>query len=217
MFEGWGAAVVGAAVVGAVASTAASNKASKAQSASAQAGIDSENYRFEQATQILKPYVDAGTGSLTAQQDLLGLNGDAAQQAATDKIQNSSTFNALTKQGEDAILQNASATGGVRGGNTAAALGQFRPQLLNQMINEQYSKLGGITQLGQAAAAGQAANGMQVGANDAQLQLQIGNAQAGNALAQGQAVSNVANSFATMAMLKNFGGNTGINQPKAVF
>jgi len=219
MFEGWGAAVVGAAVVGAVATSMASDKAASAQKDAAQAGIDSENYRFEQATKILKPYVDAGTGSLAAQQDLLGLNGQEAQQKAIDSIQSGSIYQALTKQGEDAILQNASATGGIRGGNVQASLGQFRPQLLNQLINEQFNKLSGITQIGQAAAAGQASNGMQVGANDANLQLQIGQANAGNALAQGQAVSNVANSFATLAMLKNLGSTNAnsTSQPHPVF
>lgn len=202
MFEGWGAAVVGAAVVGAVVSSKSASKAADAQTQSAQAGINSTNYQFEQAKKILAPYVDAGTGSLTAQQDLLGLNGHDAQQKAINGIKNSSQFTELTKQGETGILQNAAATGGLRGGNTESALAQFRPALLNSLIDSQFNKLSGITQIGQASAAGTGSAGIQTGANVAALQQVQGQAQAGGYLAQGQAANNVANSIATYGMLK---------------
>ena len=57
----------------------------------------------------------------------------------------------MVQQGQDAILQNASAIGGLRGGNTQAALAQFRPALLSQLIAEQYNRLGGLSSLGQNA------------------------------------------------------------------
>lgn len=198
MFEGWGAAVVGAAVVGGVASSMSADKAADAQTDAAQAGIESENYQFEQATKLLQPYVDAGNSSLTSQQDLLGLNGDEAQQAAVNNIKNSSKYTTLLKEGETSILQNAAATGGVRGGNTQAALAEYSPTLLNSLIDDQYNKLSGITQLGQASASKQAANNIQQGTDTAALLATIGQAQAGNYLAQGEAVSKTANSIATV-------------------
>lgn len=140
----------------------------------------------------------AGTkGSLSAQQDLLGLNGVDAQKAAIDQIQSSPLFASLANQGETAMLQNASATGGVRGGNTQGALAQFRPQLLNQLIDQQYSRLGGLTTLGQNSAAGQASAAQQTGTNVANLLGQQGAATAGRYLAQGQAIANVGNSLGT--------------------
>ncbi len=56
--------------------------------------------------------------------------GMEAQQGAISGLEGSPIFQALARQGEDAILQNASATGGLRGGNVQGALGQFRPAAL---------------------------------------------------------------------------------------
>ncbi len=123
----------------------AANQAADAQIQSNQAAIDEQKRQFDAIQELMKPYVNAGTGALAGQQDLLGLNGASKQQAAIDAINNSQAMQTYMQQGENAILQNASATGGLRGGNTQAALSQFRPQLLNQLINQQYSNLGGLT------------------------------------------------------------------------
>lgn len=196
MFEGWGAAVVGAAVVGGVASSVASKKASGAQTDAANAGIAAEDRRFEETQKILAPYVDVGNKSIAAQSDIAGLNGPEAQAAAIHGIEGSPQFAALVNKGEEGILQNASATGGVRGGNTQGALAQFRPQLLAGLIDQQYARLSGLTQIGQASAAGVGSAGMTNGQDVANLLGQIGAAKAGNYIAQGKAVSDVANSVA---------------------
>lgn len=218
MFEGWGAAVAAATVVGGVVSSSqqagAAEDASNAQSASAQAGIAQQNQQFEAVQKLLNPYVQAGYGGLSGQQDLLGLNGNSAQQTAINALQNSPQFTSLLAAGNNNILQNASATGGLRGGNTQAALAQFSPQLLNQIIGQQYSRLGGITSLGQNAAAGVGNAGMQTGNAVTNLLQQQGAAQAGNALAQGRAGAGVANSvtggigaFAGLGGFGQFGGS----------
>ncbi|MGX9005250.1 hypothetical protein [Acinetobacter baumannii] len=165
----------------------AANQAAQAQTESSQAAIDEQKRQFDAIQELMKPYVNAGTGALAGQQDLLGLNGAAKQQAAIDSINNSQAMQTYMQQGENAILQNASATGGLRGGNTQSALSQFRPQLLNQLINQQYQNLGGLTSIGQNAAAGVGNAGMQSANNIGNLLQQSGAAQAGNALAQGQA------------------------------
>jgi len=167
--------------------SSAANAAADAQTAASNASIAEQRRQFDALQKLLEPYVAAGTGSLSAQQNLLGLNGNTAQQQYIDSIKNGSQFQALQQQGQNSILQNASATGGLRGGNTEAALAQFSPQLLNQLINDQYSKLGGMTSLGQNAAAMQGNAGIQ-SANNISGQLnQIGAAQAGSALASGRA------------------------------
>ncbi|AZC09450.1 hypothetical protein [Acinetobacter baumannii] len=165
----------------------AANQAADAQIQSNQAAIDEQKRQFDAIQELMKPYVNAGTGALAGQQDLLGLNGASKQQAAIDAINNSQAMQTYMQQGENAILQNASATGGLRGGNTQSALSQFRPQLLNQLINQQYQNLGGLTSIGQNAAAGVGNAGMQSANNIGNLLQQSGAAQAGNALAQGQA------------------------------
>lgn len=203
------AVVAGSVITGYMASSAqedAANTAANAQGQASAASIAEQRRQFDAVRELLKPYVDAGSGSLTAQKDLIGLNGNAAQQTAINNLMGSSQFQTIAKQGEDAMLQNASATGGLRGGNIQGALAQFRPQLLNQMIQQQFSNLGGITSLGQNAAAGQGNAGMQsANAISAALQQQ-GAAQAGAALAAGQgqaqAWGGVGQAIGNVAMLK---------------
>lgn len=142
-------------------------------------------------------------GSLAGQQDLLGLNGNAAQGAAISNIENSPYFSGLVQQGENAILQNASATGGLRGGNTQGALAQFRPNMLAAAIDQQYQRLAGITSLGQNAAAGVGNAGMNMANNNSQLFGQIGAAQAGGiigqARGQAQAINGISSAFGAVA------------------
>lgn len=191
------AAVVGSAVVGGVMSSKAQKSAAKtaanAQIDASEMGVEEQRRQFDAVQKLLKPYADAGLSGLTGQQDLLGINGTAAQQAAIGNINNSAEMQTYLQQGENAILQNASATGGLRGGNTQAALAQFRPQLLNQMINQRYQNLAGMTALGQNAAAGTGNAGMQTASNISNLYQQSGAAQAGAALAKGQANANMWN------------------------
>lgn len=205
------AAVIGAGLGGALlasnATKSAAGTASSAQERSAQLGIDQQNKQFEAVQKLLAPYVSAGLPALTGQQDLLGLNGGDAQGKAIAGIQGSPMFGALAQQGEDAILANASATGGLRGGNVQGALGQFRPQLLAQLIDQQYSRLGGLTQLGQNSAAGVGTAGLSTGNNIAQLLQQQGAAQAGNALAAGRAQAGIYSAFGnSVGMYAGLGG-----------
>jgi len=173
----------------------AANTAADAQTAASQAGIAEQRRQFDAIQQLLSPYVNAGTGALGRQQDLIGVNGDAAQKAAIDALQASPAFTSAQQLGERSILANASATGGLRGGNTQAALAQFAPQLLAQSINDQYSRLGGLTSIGQNAAAGVGNAGMSTGNNVANLLGQIGSAQAGAAIGQGRATAGAVNGF----------------------
>lgn len=126
-------------------------------------------------------------GALSAQQDLLGLNGTQAQQKAIAALSSSPEFTGLVKQGEDAMLANASATGGLRGGNLQAALAQFRPNMLNQLIQQRFQNLGGLTALGQNAAAGVGNAGQNASSAIINALGQQGAAQAGAALASGKA------------------------------
>ena len=179
-----GAAAVAGSIYSADQQAGAAEDASNAQSAASAAGIAEQRRQFDAVRKLLEPYTLAGQKSLTGQQDLLGQNGNDAQSAAINALKSSPQFTSLLSQGENSILQNASATGGLRGGNTQAALAQFSPQLLAQTINDQYSKLGGITSLGQNAAAGVGNAGMASGNAVTALLQQQGAAQAGNALAQ---------------------------------
>ncbi len=179
-------------VVGGITGATAAGKAAQAgaatQAAAAQAGIDEQRRQFDKLVELMSPYVTAGTGAMAEQQALIGLKGQEAQAAAVAQQEQSPIFQALTQQGENAILQNASATGGLRGGNVQAALSQFRPQVLNSLIEQQYNRLGGFTKLGQASAAGQAEQGMASADSIANLLANKGAATAGGQIAKGNVV-----------------------------
>lgn len=122
-------------------------------------------------------------GKMTAEQAAAIPSAADQQAAAYSQIENSPGFQALVRQGENAILQNASATGGLRGGNTQAALAQFRPAMLQQAIDTQYQRLGGLAASGQNSAALTGQAGQQSAAGISNLLQQQGAATAGSALA----------------------------------
>jgi hypothetical protein len=193
----------------------AAGKAASTQAGVAREGMAAQERQLEEINALMKPYVDAGYGALTGlepyaaagapalqrQQALAGTLGAQAQQDAIELINSSPIFRAQITEGENALLQNASATGGLRGGNVQAALARFRPAMLNAEIERQYGRLGGLTQLGaqtelnvaqlgQAGAARQAAAGLQTAANIGNLGGQMGAAQAGGILGQAGAYNN---------------------------
>ena len=210
-------AIVGSAVVGGAVASRSASKAAKAQQEASGASIDEQRAQFEAMQRTLKPYVDAGSPALrqiasyadvaqpalNEQQALNGMFGPVAQQEAINRIEQSPLYMEQVRQGENAILQNASATGGLRGGNIQAALAQFRPAVLSQMIEDKYTKLGGmatfggnaaqnLATMGQASAAGVGAAGMNMASNIGNALTNTGQAQAQAQLAKGQAWGNVA-------------------------
>jgi hypothetical protein len=186
-----------------------------AQRAIANQQIEEARRQFAAVQEVLQPYITAGntalgplqqiqgTGAeaLQGQRALLGMNGTDAQGQAIRGLENSPEMAAYTQQGENSMLQNAAATGGLRGGNTQAAMAQFRPQLLAGLISQQYDRLGGLAglgantsamlyQSGQSAAAGVGNAGMQVAG-------QVGSALSGYSQGVGQAYGNLASGSAS--------------------
>ena len=197
-----GAAVgagIGASIGGAQQQADAAQQAAQTQAGASQAGILEQRRQFDKLTELMSPYVTAGTGALGQQQAILGLQGTEAQKAAYAGIQQSPEFLAMQQQGENALLQQASATGGLRGGNIQGALAQFRPGLLNQLVQQRYTNLGGLTSLGQASAAGQAGAGMQSAGAIGNLLAQQGAALAGGQIAKGGQLQQTLGSVAGMA------------------
>lgn len=194
----------------------AADNASMVQQQQAQASIDEQRRQFGVSQNNIAPYLQIGTDALNAQRDLLGLNrpyealtsgvgsgmrttSDGSmtptttinpQQNAIDALQNSPIYQSLLKSGEDALLQNQAATGGIRGGNTQAALAQYRPQMLNELINQQLNRLGGLSAMGQNSAVGAGAAGANLANQISMQNTQIGAAQAGAQIANANAANN---------------------------
>lgn len=197
--------LAGASVIGGIFQAKAASKAAEAQVEASKASIAEQRRQFDAIQALLSPYTEAGVNALGEQQSLLGLAGPEAQQASLDALMISPQYQTLLNQGEEALLQRAAATGGLRGGNLQNALMQFRPHLLSQLIESQYGKLGGLTSLGQASAAGTAGYGVQTGANIGSLLTEAGQARAGEALATGRAFASpfqTAGALASLAALK---------------
>ena len=213
------AAVAAIQVGGSILSNRSANKAAgraaDAQNAADARAIAEQQRQFDALQKLMSPYVQASAGvdgkggALQAQQNLLGLNGNAQQQAAYNQIQNSAGFKSQLQLGQNAMLQNAAATGGLRGGNTQAAMAQFAPALLNQAIASQYQNLGGITALGQNAAAMQGNAGMQSANAIGGLYQSQGANTAGYQLARGQNTQNMIGSIA--GAFGGMGGGGGID------
>jgi hypothetical protein len=136
----------------------------------------SQGYAQQQA--LLKPVLESG------KYDEMGRQ---MQEQAIQQIEQGPLFQQLAQQGEQAILANASATGGLRGGNVQAALGQFRPQLLNQLIEQQYARLSGLANVGQTGAQSLLGIGQASAAGQAASAGQAGNAISGLLASQGAA------------------------------
>jgi hypothetical protein len=198
---------------------AAADRASEQQQRAAQAAMDEQRRQFDITRQSLAPFVQAGTQALggfapyqTAglqafgqQQALAGLQGEQAQRQAIGALEASPEYQALARQGEEAILQRASATGGLRGGNVQAALAQFRPAMLQQLIDQQYQRLGGfagtglqtttsLAEMGRSAATQQGSFGSSSAENIGKLLTQQGQAQAGGTLGMARGVSELLSS-----------------------
>jgi hypothetical protein len=190
----------------------AEKKAAETQSANVTENVlPSVETAMESAQAILNPYVEAGNTALQQQQALAGTLGPEAQAEAVQQIEQGAQFSALQTQGENAILQNAAATGGLRGGNTQAALAQFRPQLLNELINQRMGQLGGIAGQGLGAAGQSAGLGMQGGSNIANLLLQQGAYDAGGDLATGRFYAGIPGAVSEgLGFYTGIGGGGGI-------
>lgn len=139
-----------------------------------------------------------------------GTSAEQAQRAAIAKLANGAQFKALAKQGEYGLLANQSATGGLRGGDTQAALAQFRPQMLQSLIDRQLANLGGIAANGQTAANQTGGQAMNTAGMVNQALGDRGAALAGYGLARGQnmqdGLGGILNAYGSFG-----GGGGGIN------
>lgn len=179
----------------------AAQNASMIQSQSAQAAINEQKRQFDAIVQMMQPYLQAGQGAIGQQQNLLGLGGANAQQEALKQLQQGPLYQTMLNQGENRLLQNASATGGLRGGNTQAALAQLAPQILSNVYQQQLANLGGLSQLGQSSAGLQSGAGQSMANNIGTLLGQQGSALAGGQLASGSTQAKNFNNILNLASL----------------
>lgn len=168
----------------------ASKKASQAQQNAAQQSIDEQRRALADAQARMQPYSQTGLDAMAQLRSLQGLNGAPAQQAALDAIKASPEFSTLLKSSEDALLANASATGGLRGGNTQRALAELSPAILQSLIGDKFNRLSGLMAAGQNAAGGLGVQGTNTASNIGLSLQQLGAAQAGQQIARANTLNN---------------------------
>lgn len=186
------AAVIGpiaGAVIGGSASLLASSNASDAatqaantQAAANQAAIEEQRRQFDINQQNLAPWLAAGKAALGQQGDLLGLNGATTQQSSINALQASPLYQSLFRNGQDAVLNNAAATGGLRGGNANRSLYNLGQDTLSSVIQNQLANLGAVAGNGQRGVDSINSNGSNTASAISDLFSKTGKVQGGGIL-----------------------------------
>lgn len=124
-----------------------------------QAGAVTEGY--QSGIDEMQPYASTGEQALQREAALSGALGADAQQEAINSFMESPGQKYLREQAEKSVLRNASATGGLRGGSTLAALQEQAIGLSAQQQQRQLENMRSLAGRGQQASGNIA--GMQVG------------------------------------------------------
>ena len=135
-------------LIGAGKQKKATRKAEAAMLEELQKGIAQQQQNFDLISGDYAPARAVLAPSVGAMGDLVGINGEATQQSAMDRLKASPLYKSLFSSGEEAVLQNAAATGGVRGGNTQRSLADFGADTFAQLIQRQLGNLGGLADIG---------------------------------------------------------------------
>lgn len=201
-------------VTGQEAAAGAAREAGQLQATAAEQGIAETRRQFDVTQESLRPFQEAGVSALGQQQALLGLSGRESQQQAFAGLEQSPGQQFLQQRAQRNLLRNASAIGGLGGGNVRSALVQQGVGFAQQDLQNQFGSLGQLAGQGQSAAtnigqfgqqaAGQISQGIQ-GASQARASGILG-AQQADALATQQVLqlgSAAASAFSDMRLKKN--------------
>jgi hypothetical protein len=172
-------------LLGAGAQKKASRNAQAAMNDALNKAIGTEQHQYEQTRQDFMPYLNGGVSAFGQLGNLAGANGADQWQTAIAALQQSPYYQSLYNNGQEAVLQNASATGGIRGGNTQTGLANFGRDTLAMAIQQQLQNLGGIANMGLGAAGSVGGFGANQANAVAGLQQNIGQNNSSNILTRG--------------------------------
>jgi len=201
-------ATVAAAGIGAVGSVVAGNEAASATRDASNAAIAQQQAALQQQAQLSAPYRQLGQNAMGAYQNLLGIgaNGQVNPQLAEQTLQNMPGYQFQQQQGQQQTLAAAGAMGMGLSGNTLQALSKYNQGLADSTYQQELQNLLAPVQLGQAAAAGQAANIGAGAANMGNIMMGQGQNQANIAIGEmggiTGSIGNAMNQYTTMNTLK---------------
>src|ERR1700722_13465906 len=220
------AAVIGvSAVVGAAGTAYAGHEAAQATESASNAAITEQQTALQQQAALSQPYRDLGTSTIPTYQNLLtgagvgstpGTAAPGSAQAGANilqTLQNTPGYQATLTQGTEASQRAAAASGLNLSGNQVAGTEQYGAQLADSTYQQQLNNLLQPIQLGQAAAAGQAATVGTAASNIGQIGINqgnnIANIDANEIAGITKAGSNATNQYLTYNTLQGLGGGGG--------
>lgn len=206
------AAIIGGAVVAGTASTVASHSAAGATESAASNAITAQQTAAQNQANLEQPYRGLGKAALPGYEALLGIGPGANAQTIQQALAATPGYQFTQQQGEQGILNAASASGGFSG-NTATALDQYNTGLADQTYQNALTNAQGAVGLGQAAASNTAANIGTAAGNVSNLisnqGTNLANIDIGEAAGISNALGNAGNQYTenqTIGALLNSGG-----------
>ena len=161
----------------------------------------------QQANTRLDPFAQAGQQALNP---LLALTGAKGQEAFDQAYTQSPYMKFLGDQGQQAVTRQASALGGLGGGNVQKELTRFGQGLAGQGLQQQIGNLSGLTGMGLGATGQQAGYDFGTGQSIAQARTRAGEQLSALANLQGQQIAQQLGS--TSGNLANLLSGTGGQQ-----
>lgn len=158
MAIGTGLALAAGAIGSAAIGASGAKKAAKANVDAAKTSTDLQKAIYTDTSEKLEPFRAAGQNAFTAYLSELGL-GEAPE--GYGGYMESPMASYLLTQGRDTIEGGAAARGGLYSGSTLKALEDHRQGVIGADVDSYLSKLFGVSQMGQNAAAQQGAAGTQ--------------------------------------------------------
>jgi len=194
-----GAGIISAGI-GAVASSKAADK--QAEAANNALNFQKETYNNSQAN--FKPYLDIGKGATYTLGQLTGTGGNG--QADYSSFFKDPSYTFAQQQGELGIERGANARGMNLSGGTLKDLATFNSGLASQQYGNYFNRLMGLSQLGQASAAGSAANSTTAAGQIGNTMQGVGQAQASGIVGGANAITGGLNSGTQNALLAGYLG-----------
>jgi len=174
----------------------AATQAGQVQSQAALAGIPIQQQAFAGAERDIRPSIEVGQAALGSQAALAGLGSLEAQQAAFQQISESPGQRFIRERSQRNLLRNASAIGGLGGGNIRTALVEQGAGFALQDIERQRQQLGQLSGRGLVAGTTLGQLGLQTAGSVGELQQAEAAARASGILGAQQAKSGGIEDFA---------------------
>jgi hypothetical protein len=169
-------------ILGAGAEKKGSRQAQAAMNDALNRAIGVQQHQYDTTRADFAPEMGLGNGAIGEFGDLTGANGADKWTAALAALKNDPLYKSLYSNGEEAVLQNASATGGLRGGNTQTGLARFGADTLSATLQQRLAQLMSAIGIGTQAKGAITGVGLNTANNVSNLDTRVGENNSSNIL-----------------------------------